>query len=355
MEPMTDRTARETVAVLIPAYQPDEKLLATAESCLRAGVRRLLVVDDGSDARCAPVFSALEKLGVTVTHHEKNRGKGAALKTGIRAVRETWPDATGVVTADADGQHATEDICALMDELAQQPDGILLGTRDFSGDDVPFNSRHGNRITSAIFRLITGIRCPDTQTGLRAIPAALFDFALGVEGERYEYEMNFLLDAAERRYPLRFHPIRTIYLDGNQTSHFRVVHDSYLVYRRPITFLGVALASLLIDLVAFKLFDAFVFPGLSAHIMAATAAARILSGAANFFLNKHVTFRSKGRTGSESLRYLVLFLAVMFLSGRGVTLLSRLLPTMLAKILVDGVLFVVNYFVERKWVFREAR
>ncbi len=346
--------AVKNVAVLIPAYQPDELLVRTVSGLLENGAGRVVVVDDGSDSACRKVFDSVEAMGVHVCRHPRNRGKGAALKTGIAWIRENVPDCLGVVTADADGQHAPADVLRVAELTYENPGSLILGVRDFSGETVPWRSRAGNRITSLVFRWMTGIRCGDTQTGLRGIPAALFNMAEAGEGERYEYEINFLLDAAEAKVPFVMEPIQTIYLDDNRASHFRVVRDSYLVYRRPLTFALVAAASALADLGAFWLLSAL-FPEGRRWVFAATVAARLLSGALNFFLNKRVTFRSRGDTGGQSLRYLCLFLAVMLVSGGTVAALSRLpVPTVLIKVVVDGVLFVVNYIVERKWVFKKS-
>lgn len=342
------------IAVLIPAYEPDERLVQTVKELAAAGIGPILVVDDGSSPSCAAYFDAVEGLGIRVCRHSRNMGKGAAIKTGIRYILEHYPRCAGIVTADADGQHSTEDICRVAERTARAGDALVLGVRDFDQEGVPRNSFMGNRITSLIFRMITHVRCPDTQTGLRGIPAGLFPLALAAEGDRYEYEMNFLLDAAQRGFVLDMIPIRTIYLDGNSSSHFRVVRDSFLIYRRPITFLFVAAASSLVDLAAFWFFLYVSFQNDRNLMFPATVLARLLSGCVNFLLNKRLTFRNRGNTLRTGARYLCLFLAVMLASGAGVTLLSRLpIPALLIKIVVDSLLFVVNYTVQRNWVFRQ--
>lgn len=344
-----------TAAVLIPAYEPDEHLTETVRALLAVHDGPVVVVDDGSSPSRAACFETLEPLGVLVLHHDRNRGKGAAIKTGFRYILERFPDCKAVVTADADGQHAPEDICRAARRTLRDGDALVLGVRDFRQEGVPRNSRLGNRVTSAVFRLITRVRCPDTQTGLRGIPAALFDLALSAEGERYEYEMNFLLDAAGQKFKFDMIPIRTIYIDSNRASHFRILRDSFLIYRRPVMFLLGALASSLVDLGAFYIFLRFLFRGDRAYAFSASVMARILSGCVNFIFNKKLTFRSSGNSARESARYLCLFLTVMLVSGKAVALLSRLaapVPVLLIKAAVDLLLFAVNYFVERRWVFQ---
>lgn len=342
------------IAVLIPAYEPDGHLLETVQGLLALPIDfMVLVVDDGSSPSCGTYFDALASLGVPVLHHDHNRGKGAAIKTGIRYISEQFPGCEAAITADADGQHAPEDIRRVAERALQSKNSLVLGVRDFSRENVPRNSCLGNRITSAVFRLLTHISCPDTQTGLRGIPAALFPMALAAEGERYEYEMNFLLDAAEQKCPFDMVPIETIYLDGNRSSHFRVVRDSFLIYRRPVTFLLGAVLSTLTDLGAFYILLRFAFQNDRTQTFFASVLARLLSGCVNFVFNKKVTFRSNGNTGKESLRYLCLFLVVMLLSANAVALLSWFpVPPLLVKAVVDSLLFIANYIIERRWVFR---
>ena len=186
--------------VLIPAYKPDKRLENLAwELCVDRQFE-LVVVDDGNSDEYADLFRRLQLLPrCTVRRHSTNRGKGAALKTGVRYIKEHFPQCVGAVTADADGQHSAEDIQRVALSLQSHPTSLVLGVRDFSGADVPAKSRLGNRVTARLFRLATGVRCPDTQTGLRGIPAAAFDRYLALPGQRYELEMNHLLDCAKCR------------------------------------------------------------------------------------------------------------------------------------------------------------
>ena len=95
---------------------------------------------------------------------------------------------------------------------------------------VPFKSRAGNRITIAVFRLLLGMKVHDTQTGLRAIPRPYIPMLAGAKGDRYEYETNMLFLMNHRHVPFVEVPITVVYLEGNRSSHFRVVRDSLRVY-----------------------------------------------------------------------------------------------------------------------------
>lgn len=334
--------------VLIPSLNPDGHLEEVVRGCLGQGLREVVVVNDGSDPSCGPTFAQVEALGAVVEHHPVNRGKGAALKTGIRAALEHFPALEGVVTADGDGQHLPEDIRRVAQALCGQERPFVLGIRDFSGQQVPWRSRIGNRITSFFLRKAIGLDCPDTQTGLRGLPRALLPQLLELPGDRYEYETNMLTHVTAIHYPIQMIPIQTVYEDNNRGSHFRTVVDSARIYRRPLKYAASSLISCALDLGLFTLLALYL------DIMAATVLARCMSGYVNFKLNQRWSFQVRRRTRTQFWKYLLLWLCVMLISGGAVSALRVLpIPLTLTKALVDMVLFVANYVVQRRLIFRE--
>ena len=217
-------------AIIIPAYNPPDALLAYTEALIRRGFHRILVVDDGSEEERRHVFGALGRLDeVTVFRHAVNLGKGRALKNAFNYVLANWKsEVQGVITVDSDGQHTVEDVIRLQDRLilqAQAP-SLILGSRDFNGKEVPFKSRYGNKLTSLVFRLLYGTRVCDTQTGLRAVPVAFLAEYCKLDGERFEYEMNMLIYGALHGQGIETCSIQTVYFDHNSETHFRPVADS---------------------------------------------------------------------------------------------------------------------------------
>ncbi|HAQ56920.1 MAG TPA: family 2 glycosyl transferase [Acholeplasmatales bacterium] len=339
--------------ILIPAYQPDEKLDRLVDELIALKSGPIVVVDDGSDPSCAPVFSAVAASGCIVLRHPLNQGKGAAIKTGIRYAADHFPDASGYVTCDADGQHRPSDILRVGQSLDAHPDALVLGSRDFSGPDVPRNSRLGNRFSSWFFKLSTGLVCGDTQTGLRGIPKNLTDAALSLSENRYDYEMTFLLTTAKAGVMLLLVPIETVYLDQNASSHFRPFVDSVRIYRQPIRFLLASILSTIVDLLLFDLFTHLLEGPVVRIIVIATVVARVVSGVLNFLLNRHWSFRNPGSIRRQFLRYFALYLAQLLLSAAFVALLSFLpVSHTLVKALIDGTLFFGSYFVQKRWVFK---
>lgn len=228
--------------ICIPAYKPDDKLVGLVEELEKAGMTRIVVADDGSGCEFTPVFIRAQDLGCTIVHHEHNLGKGAALRTSIEKAVYQFGKEINVITADADGQHLSQDICRIADTLNTYPDHLVLGVRDFDRENVPFKSNMGNRITSTFFKLSTGVTCCDTQTGLRGIPSSLIPLALNCKGDRYDYEMNFLTEAVKKA-PLIMIPIETVYEGNNEGSHFHPVRDSFLIYKEPLKKVGKGLAA----------------------------------------------------------------------------------------------------------------
>jgi hypothetical protein len=338
-------------ALVIPIYQPSANVLPFLKSFKRDDFALMVVVDDGSGLRYQDVFNAIKALdNFEVLSYAKNGGKGHALKTAFHYLTAHHPEIQGIVTADGDGQHAYEDILKVRDTLNANPSHLVLGVRDFHAKDVPTHNRLGNEISALYFRLATGVKLNDTQTGLRGFGANLFSLALQNPGERYEYEMNFLLEAVKEA-PLTTVAIQTIY-DGNKSSHFHPVRDSLRIYRTPLLYALVAILSAGIDLGFFTLFTTVGPSDMLYKILVATIGARLLSGAFNFTLEYYLVFENQGGFAKKLARYLIIFFINMGLSF-ALTYAFDYLPGNLTfiKLIVDFILFVLNYFVARGWVF----
>lgn len=220
-----------SVAVLIPAWQPGSELVELVRSLAETGCGAILVVDDGSSAAHRSLFEQVEAIAaVHLLRHDRNRGKGSALKMGMRYFLSELPAYSGLVTADADGQHAVADIARVATVLAEQPQRCILGVRR-PVTEMPLRSRFGNALTRHVFRAATGVMLADTQTGLRGLPKGLLPEILSVRGERYEFEMAMLLCLCGAGHLPAEVPIRTLYTEGNRSSHFRPVKESAHVYK----------------------------------------------------------------------------------------------------------------------------
>lgn len=218
------------ITLLIPAFQPSPSLQALITT-ISPHLHSLVVVNDGSSNQHDTLFKQIRaQHNVHYIHHENNQGKGAALKSGMQYWRNKLArDSIGIITADADGQHTVNDILKLSKALSENRETIHLGVRIFS-KSTPLRSHLGNVITRSVFRLITGFKLKDTQTGLRGLPATFIPHALGLQGNHYEYETNILTYSIKHQWAIQQHHIETIYLENNASSHFKPLIDSIRIY-----------------------------------------------------------------------------------------------------------------------------
>ena len=156
------------IPLIIPSYEPDERLLQLLNTLRDYPFGPVLLVNDGSSPAYQTFFDRAKELlqeKLILLSHEVNRGKGRALKTAFAYVLEHFPDAAGCVTADSDGQHSAAAIESIAQGLDKHPESLILGMRTFDGDDIPWKSRFGNTITMSVFSYIAGTKVHDTQTG----------------------------------------------------------------------------------------------------------------------------------------------------------------------------------------------
>lgn len=340
--------------LVLPAYKPDQALLELLQKVDRDYFNHIVIVDDGSGANYQEIFRQAERYA-TVIPHASNKGKGQALKTAFAYIKRLNRSGV-VVTADSDGQHSLEDIRAVATVAENHPHRLILGCRAFSGP-VPLRSRFGNELTKKIFKLQTGVAVSDTQTGLRAFSTSLLDFMLDVDGQRYEYEMNMLLDASRELTILEV-PIETIYIDDNSGSHFRPVRDGLIIYKNMLKFALSSMASFLVDYALYAFFILILSAVPSAlRILLANTIARTGSAVFNFSINKGLVFQNKDSLGKTGLGYAGLALTIFVLDTLLITLFYQVFGfnLLLVKILVGFLLFVLSWFVQRKLIFKERK
>lgn len=346
------------IPIIIPSYEPDEKLPALLRQLREAGFQNIILVNDGSGTEYMHFFEEAEEIyGCNVLHHAVNQGKGRALKTAFNYFLGHYSGMPGAITADSDGQHSPECIRLCVETLLAHPDALILGCRCFEGEDIPARSEFGNKCTRVVMKYLTGITVSDTQTGLRGIPTSFMKQLLKVKGERFEFETNMLLETKTQKLPIVEVPIRTIYLEENKTSHFNPIRDSIKIYMIFGKFLFSSLSSSVVDLALFTLF-CFLLRGRQwgsiTYVMAATAFARILSALYNYLLNLKVVFQSESPVKSSLPRYVLLAVVQMSLSAVIVGYLCTIFTgaEVLVKIPVDVFLFFLSFLIQREFVYR---
>ena len=358
---------RSRTIALIPAYEPDAKIKDLTKELNDRGFN-VVIVDDGSGPEYADLFEGLS-LEATVLTHSENRGKGAALKTGLNyinkymAYTESVLTGTGtetvsgkdavIVTVDADGQHLPDDVQRVAEISAARPEALVLGSRALEGD-IPARSRFGNTVTRHVYSAATGVKVHDTQTGLRAFHRSMIPRLLKIEGERYEYEINMLMVLATEGVPVIEERIETVYEDNNKGSHFRTVRDAVRVYKEILKFSASSLASFAIDYCVYALLLAATrAAGIANGLIISNIGARLVSGTANYTLNRKLVFRSRAGFAKSALEYVVL--AAFILAGNTIVL-STLVGTLgmnslLAKLITEIIFFAISWTVQKYVIF----
>jgi glycosyltransferase involved in cell wall biosynthesis len=216
------------ITVVIPCFNAGPRLRPVAESAA-ARTGRVIVVDDGSTDGSADGFLSPE---IEVLRLSPNRGKGHALLAGIRKAFES-EKLEVICLMDADGQHDPADLPGLLAAFRKDNADLVIGARQFGGQQVPWRSRFGNRVTAGITRALLGRRMQDTQCGYRLLSPRFARAVLDhVSGGRYETEMEMIVFAVRGGFTLTHAPVQTVYEPGNRSSHFRKVRDSIRIYAR---------------------------------------------------------------------------------------------------------------------------
>lgn len=333
--------------VLIPAYKPSEKLVDLVGELYGYGFE-VIVVDDGSGYEYNEIFDKAESFAEILRYGE-NQGKGYALKRGMVYIREHYDENTVIVTADADGQHLAEDIVKVAEKTVSTRRKMVIGCRDFLKKDVPLRSRLGNMITITVFKMATGTRVKDTQTGLRGFKYDMLERLISISGERYEYEMNMLMDIARGKNNIFEVDIHTVYEDNNKSSHFNTVKDSIRIYKDILKFTSASLASFLLDYMMFVAFGALI------GITAANIFARIISSIFNFNVNRRLVFNNKSDAKMQALGYFILAGIILAANTGILNILVSIfgLNAMVSKLITEMILFVVSYLVQSKIIFKQ--
>ena len=337
------------LAVVIPAYRPTGSLVDVVRALVEKSFSHIVVVDDGSGPDFSDVFTRVAAVpGVELLRHAAKLGKGAALKTGINHALAGIPDLAGVVTADAGGRDEPNDIERIAESLLAHPGSLVLGCRTVPGD-VPLARRIGDAANSVVMHALMGRKIADTQTGLRGIPAAFALRLLSLEANGCEFEVEMLTAAHRWGVPLVEEAAGAIVQPGYAASRFNPVLDSVRIYFLLLRFGAVSLATALGDNLVFLLAGRQGWPAL-----AALALGRMLASVFNYSAVRRAVFHSHQRHETVLPKYLLLVAAGGMVSYTGIRLLSPRLgiDALPAKLAVETLLFLVNFAVERLFIFQ---
>ncbi len=216
----------EHACVIVPAYQAERTLpsvIADLRGALPGLANEILVVDDGSTDATAQVAM---RAGCQLVSHGRNRGKGAALVTGLATARARGHQVA--LTVDADGQHPADAARSVL-FASTDPEAFVLGVRELATAGAPRKNQMSNGISNFFISRFAGRPLRDTQCGLRRYPVAS-TLALASRGEGYDFEAEVLLRAIWAGLPVVEEPIRVLYPE-DRVTHFHVVRDPWRIVR----------------------------------------------------------------------------------------------------------------------------
>jgi len=232
------------VVACIPAFN-EEKTIAKVVLQTQHYVDKVIVCDDGSTDMTAEIA---ERLGATVVKHDRNKGKGRALKTLFEEVASLEPEVT--VVLDADGQHNPSDIPRLVEPIIKGESDITIGNR-YAGnlrDAAPLYRQAGLAVINWANKAIKDSKVKDTQSGFRAYSFRALQAVANCESDGYSVESEQLILATRNNLRVREVPVTTKYRGLESTSKKTpLTHGlgiigfllKMIVEERPLLFLGV--------------------------------------------------------------------------------------------------------------------
>ena len=335
----------DKIKILIPAYEPTESFIELLKK-LNKEKLTTIVVNDGSNNTYDKIFKKAKEYA-TVLEYETNKGKGFALKTGIKYIYDNYNEDFIIVTMDCDGQHTIKDALKLANYTLENQEHLVLGKR-IRSEKTPIKSKIGNSITRFLYRTITGLDVYDTQTGLRAFSNKLVPLMLEIEGNRFEYEMNVLLKCCQEKIIIKELEIETIYIDNNSNSHFDAIKDSIRIYKEIFKFLTSSLISFIIDYILYTILIIT-----TNRLIISNIIARIISSTINYNINKKLVFKSNLKGLKPLIKYFTLVIIILVLNNVILNLLvnNLMLNEYISKLITELVLVTMSWKVQKKLVF----
>ncbi|MCB5953475.1 bifunctional glycosyltransferase family 2/GtrA family protein [Enterococcus sp. CWB-B31] len=350
--------SKDCVGIIIPSLEPDNKFLCLLKDLKESGFNNIFVINDGSNESYLSYYQkAVTEYESSLLTHYVNLGKGRALKTAFNHILNEYPKIKSVVAVDSDGQHRIEDIEKCYQASIKNEHALIMGCRNFSKEtsEIPFRSRFGNIMTCKVLKMFCGIQLTDTQTGLRGISRELMKIFLTVDGERFEYEMNMILETRERNISIVEIPIQTIYIEENATSHFNPLKDSLRIYSLFVKFIFSSVSSFFIDIILFTLFTGLLSGASEHYILYSAYLARAISSLFNYQINKTKVFKAGDENHSALVKYIILCIVQILISSFATEFLFNQLNINVTgiKIVVDAILFLISFQIQRNWVFKK--
>jgi dolichol-phosphate mannosyltransferase len=349
--------------ILIPAYNPPDNMISYLEDLRKNGFTRIVIVDDGSREDRQHVFKEALKMGFTILHHDKNSGKGCALRSGFEYyMQKCHGKYDGVILVNSDGRDRAEDCvkiaAALAGEKAKKRSRIIIGSRDFNSPGADKVTKRCNALMSFFFSFLFGQHLNDVLSGFRGIPDSQVLRCLRYSEKTYCYDMAVLIGFERKGYKEISVPV--LPANPEAEKHFHPLWDTLLinlvVWKKMMIFGATSIAASVVDLFLFWLLTEFILRGASYRIICATILARIVSASVNYHLSRKYVFRSNESRRKSLRQFMGLAACQCLISAFSVHLLEAVFNTrpILLKILIDSFLFFAAYKVQDKFIFKRT-
>jgi len=221
MHTLNQRFTDLKCCVIIPTYNNEKTLEKVIRDTLQY-TDKIIVVNDGATDTTPSILEKFTDSIITISHSD-NQGKGMALRTGFSKAVELGCDYA--ITIDSDGQHFPSDLVNFLDKIETHPGSLIIGARNMNSENVPGGSSFGNQFSNFWFRVETGVKLPDTQSGYRLYPVKKLE-KINFFSTRFEFEIEVIVKAAWRGIPVISMPVRIFYAKGaERISHFRPSKD----------------------------------------------------------------------------------------------------------------------------------
>jgi len=204
--------------VIVPTYNNHKTLKKVLDSILDF-TSKIIIVNDGSTDTTNEILKQYSEL--TQIHHPRNIGKGRALRNGFRKAIEM--NFEYAITIDSDGQHFATDIPKFIAAIQNEPNYLLIGSRNMTQENVPKKSSFGNKFSNFWFKFETGIALEDTQSGFRLYPLKLIPKQFYTN--KFEFEIEVIVRSAWKGIVVKNIPIQILYDPAERVSHFRPFKD----------------------------------------------------------------------------------------------------------------------------------
>lgn len=348
----------KNIPIVIQSYQPTEKFVKYCDKLYKAKFKTVLIVNDGSGKKYKRIYDNIKrKYKFTVIEHHSYLGKGRSLKTAFNYLLNNRKDLLGCITIDQNGQYDPADITNVQKEFKLNPEKIILGKRNFKHKKFCKKLKIFNKLASLAFFVFWGLKIKDTQTSLRAIPVKCMEELLSEKGEGCEFDSQMLISTKDK-YKIKQIDITTVY--GSKTKKIKNCEFSKVfitIMTNFFKFLTNSVMSFFIDIVLFYAFyDIFRNNNFEHFLLLATILSRLISSCFNYFVNYKLVFKSKQSIKITVAKYYILAIIQMSISAIIVNELAKVLGdsnASIIKLVVDAILFFVNFEVERTLVFEK--